>query len=687
MTPTAEELQRYAELVDEISRHDVAYYTLARPTVSDYDYDQLYRELKEFEEKYPAQRAINSPTLRVGAAPLTEFRQVAHRQRMESLDNTYNFAELGEFFTRAQKLLDGRAVTYVVEPKIDGVAVSARYERGALTVGLTRGDGRTGDDITENLKTIRQLPLTLTGAPEVLEVRGEVFMTHAGFARLNAEREEQGLELFANARNATAGTLKLLDSREVARRPLTVIFYGVGEVSGSGCAAQTEVLARLAALGFPVPAWRAQAADGDAVLLAIQELDQLRRDFPYPTDGAVVKVNELAARAELGSTAKAPRWAIAYKFAPEQAETRLQAVTFQVGRTGVITPVAELETVQLSGTRVSRATLHNADEIARKDIREGDTVIIEKAGEIIPKVVGVVTAKRPPAAAPFDFAARLAELGLDADREPGQVVWRLRQPSRAQQIRALAHFAAKQCLDIDNLGPAVAEALINAGYVKTPGDLFSLRHEQLILLDKLADKSADNLLAGITAAKRRELWRLIHALGIPNIGAQTARDLAQHFGGLDALAGAAYENYLRKKTGKKGQELKAVESVIPGVGGVVAESLLVWFTDPAHRALLEQLRAAGVNFSAAADHDRPLPLTGKIFVITGALSKPRPWFEEQILALGGAVSSSVGKKTTHLLAGADAGGKLAKARQLNIPVLDEAAFEKLISQNHNELTG
>jgi DNA ligase (NAD+) len=674
MTPTAKELQRYAELVDEISRHDAAYYTLARPTVSDYDYDQLYRELKDFEEKYPAQRAPGSPTLRVGAAPLTEFRQVAHRQRMESLDNTYNFAELGEFFTRAQKLLDGHAVTYVVEPKIDGVAVSARYERGALTLGLTRGDGRIGDDITENLKTIRQLPLTLTGAPEVLEVRGEVFMTHAGFARLNAEREEQGLELFANARNATAGTLKLLDSREVARRPLTVVLYGVGEVSGSGFASQTEMLARLQALGFNIPEWHQVATDGAGVLAAIHALDARREKFAYPTDGAVVKVNEFAARAELGSTAKSPRWAIAYKFAPEQAETRLTAVTFQVGRTGVITPVAELETVQLSGTKVSRATLHNADEIARKDIREGDVVVIEKAGEIIPKVVGVVLTKRSPSAVPFDFAARLAELGLDAGREPGEAVWRLRQPSREQQVRALAHFASKQCLDIDNLGPAVAEALINAGYVKTPGDLFALRHEQLILLDKLADKSADNLLAGIAAAKQRELWRLVHALGIPNIGAQTARDLARHFGGLDALADATYESYFRKKTGKKGQALKAADNVVAGVGAVVAESLLVWFTDPAHRALLEQLRAAGVNFNAAADRDRPLPLAGKIFVITGTLSRPRPWFEEQILALGGAVSGSVGKKTTHLLAGADAGGKLEKARQLNIPVLDEEAF-------------
>jgi DNA ligase (NAD+) len=676
MKPTAEELQRYSQLAEEISRHDVAYYTLAQPAISDFEYDRLYRELKDFEESYPAYKSPDSPTLRVGAAPLNEFRQVGHRVKMESLDNTYNFPEVEEFFIRTQRLLEDKPVAYVVEPKVDGVAVSVRYENGKLALGLTRGDGGKGDDITENLRTLKQLPLTVKGAPGVLEVRGEVYMTHDGFARLNWEREEQGLELFANARNATAGTLKLLDSREVAKRPLSIVLYGVGEVQGWSLASQAEVLAELKRLGFSVPEWHVLAANGGEVLAAIGALDQLRRKFAYPTDGAVVKVNEFSARAELGSTAKSPRWAIAYKFAPEQAETRLKAVTFQVGRTGVITPVAELETVQLSGTKVSRATLHNADEIARKDIREGDAVVIEKAGEIIPKVVGVALSKRPPEAVPFDFTARLAELGLDADREPGEVVWRLKRPSREQQIRALSHFASKQCLDIENLGAAVAEALINAGYVKAPSDLFSLRHEQLILLDKLADKSADNLLAGIEAAKHCELWRLIHALGIPNVGAQTARDLAKHFGSMDGLAVATYESYLRKKIGKKGQELKCEESVVPGVGGVVAESLLVWFTDPVHRELLEQLRVAGVNFIDTRKADAML--AGKLFVITGTLSQPRSYFEEKILALGGEVSGSVGKKTSYVLAGKEAGSKLEKAVKLGVPVLDEAGFGKLI---------
>ncbi|MDR0533196.1 MAG: NAD-dependent DNA ligase LigA [Verrucomicrobiales bacterium] len=679
MKPTARELQRYESLAEEISRHDVAYYTLAQPAISDFEYDKLYRELKDFEEKYPGHKLPDSPTNRVGAAPLEQFRQVEHRVKMESLDNTYSFPEVEEFFARMEKLLEGRKVSYVVEPKVDGVAVSVRYEQGKLVLGLTRGDGSKGDDITENLKTLKQLPLTVKGAPEVLEVRGEVYMTHAGFSRMNQEREEKGLELFANARNATAGTLKLLDSREVAKRPLSIVLYGVGEVKGWSLASQDEVLATLKKLGFSVPEWHALAANGEEVLASITKLDQLRKKFSYPTDGAVVKVNEFAARAELGSTAKAPRWAIAYKFAPEQAETTLKAVTFQVGRTGVITPVAELETVQLSGTKVSRATLHNADEIARKDIREGDTVVIEKAGEIIPKVVAVVLSKRPAEAVPFDFAARLTELGLDAVREPGEVVWRLRQPSQEQRIRALSHFASKQCLDIENFGPAVAEALITAGYVKTPGDLFSLKHEQLVLLDKLADKSAENLLSGIEAAKRRELWRLIHALGIPNIGAQTARDLARHFGSLDALAGATYESYLRKKLGKKGQELKAEESVIPGVGGVVAESLLVWFTDPAHRELLEQLRVAGVSFADEKKNDAGnAPLMGKTFVITGTLSKPRSYFEEKIRALGGEVSGSVGKKTSYLLAGEEAGSKLEKAQKLGVTVLSEEDFNKLV---------
>ncbi|MDR1191417.1 MAG: NAD-dependent DNA ligase LigA [Verrucomicrobiales bacterium] len=685
MNPTTKELVRYAWLAAEINRHDIAYYTLARPTISDFDYDQLYRELRDFEEHHPAHRLPDSPTARVGAPPLAEFRQVAHRQRMESLDNTYNPAEVGAFLARVQKTLGDQPVSYLIEPKVDGVAVSIRYEHGALALGLTRGDGTQGDDITENLKTIRQLPLTLAGAPEVLEVRGEVYMTHRAFAKLNREREEQGAESFANARNATAGTLKLLDSRAVARRPLAIVLYGVGEVSpGHGFDSQTATLARLAALGFPVPEWHPQAAGPAAVLAAINALDHQRQHFTYPTDGAVVKVDDFAARATLGSTAKAPRWAVAYKFAPVRAATCLHAITFQIGRTGVITPVAELEPVYLSGTTVRRATLHNADEITRKDIREGDTVIIEKAGEIIPQVIGVIQEYRPPTTEPFDFAARLAELGLDAARAPGEAVWRLRQPTREQQIRALTHFAAKPCLDIASLGPAMAETLVTAGLVTTPGDLFTLKHEQLILLENLADKSADHLLAGIAAARHRELWRLLHALGIPNVGAQTARDLAKHFGTLDTLANATYENYLQKKIGKQGQTLKAEESVIPGIGATVAQSLLTWFNTPAHRALLEQLRAAGVNFTVpppagggTGTGQRPPPLAGKTFVITGILTQPRLHFEARIHALGGEVRATVGQKTTYLLAGVDPGSKLKKAVQLGIPILDEAAFERL----------
>ncbi|MDR2463273.1 MAG: NAD-dependent DNA ligase LigA, partial [Verrucomicrobiales bacterium] len=641
MKPGVADLERYDWLAAEIGRHDTAYYTLARPTISDFEYDRLYRELRDFEERFPDCRRPDSPTLRVGAPPLTEFRQVAHRQRMESLDNTYSFAELGEFFTRVQKGLGGGPVSYMVEPKVDGVAVSARYERGALTLGLTRGDGSRGDDITENLKTIRQLPLTVTGAPEVLEVRGEVYLTHSAFARLNQEREEQGLDLFANARNATAGTLKLLDSREVAKRRLSLVVYAVGEVAGLEFASQEEVLARLSAFGFNVPEWHARAADGEEVLTAIGVLEKLRKNFAYPTDGAVVKVSEFSARAELGSTAKAPRWAVAYKFAPERAETRLKGVTFQVGRTGVITPVAELETVQLSGTKVSRATLHNFHEIQRKDIRLGDIVLVEKAGEIIPAVVGVNLERRDFMVEPIE-PPQLCPCCGSADLTWDGVFYKCVNPDCAAQInRRLAHFAHRGAMDIEGLGEASVALLMREGLIKRLDDIYRLKAGQLAGLERMGEKSARNLITGIEASKRQPLWRLIFGLGIDQVGSGLARKLEKRFGSLERLAAATRE------------ELEAVDDV----GEKVAESVGQYFARPESRRLLAALKELGVS-AEAASADSETALGGKIFVITGTLSKPRAYFEERIRALGGEVSGSVGKKTSYLLAGAGGGAKL-----------------------------
>jgi DNA ligase (NAD+) len=656
--------KRHRSLVEEIRRHDRAYYEEAAPTISDEQYDRLYRELIDLETAHPELRTADSPSQRVGGAPLAHFTTVAHAQPMQSLDNTYSATELEEFVDRVQRALEGQELSFVVEPKVDGVAVSLRYEKGRLVQGLTRGDGQRGDDITANLRTIRSLPLEITSDAEVLEVRGEVYYPRVAFDKLNRQREAAGEATFANPRNAAAGTLKQLDSRLVAKRPLAIVLYGPGELREVDCGTQSDFLKLVKKLGLPAPEKTWFCRDKASLLRAVEELDTARRGFAYATDGAVVKLDSWRLRAALGATSKAPRWAIAYKYSAEKAVTTLEGVTFQVGRTGAVTPVAELKPVLLAGTVVKRATLHNFEEIKRKDIRLGDHVTVEKAGEVIPAVLGVVLEARtkavreiePPATCPA-CEHKLAWDGIF-----------LRCPNRAcpaQTQRKLGHFAARGAMDLDSMGESLIEQLVAADLVKDPADFYSLTLEQLSGLERMAEKSAQNVLAGIEASKQQDLWRLIFGLGILHVGAGGARALAAHFHTLDKIAAAGAEQL---------QEVR-------DVGDIMAESIVTWFGSEENRELVERLRRAGLNFKAqqAAAPAGGASLAGKIFVLTGTLSEPRDVVADRIRAAGGKVASSVSKKTSHVVAGEHAGSKLEDAKRLGVSVLDEAGLAKLLA--------
>lgn len=660
--------QRHTELCREIERHNKAYYVEAAPLISDYEYDQLYQQLVELETAHPELVTPDSPTQRVGAAVLSEFQPYRHHPPMQSLDNVYSVAELEEFFKRVEKLLPKEKVEYVVEPKIDGVAISLRYEDGVLTAGGTRGDGVEGDDVTLNLRTLKQLSLKLEDAPKKMEIRGEVFFGWKEFEELNQQRTEACEPLFANPRNAAAGTLKMLDSREVKKRPLKIVLYAVDGVSGESFSSQEQILRQLKHWGLPVSVWHKLCRSAQEAQEALSELDDLRKTWGYPTDGAVLKVNSLAQRAILGSTAKAPRWAIAYKFAPERAETKLQKVTFQVGRTGVITPVAELEPVLLSGTTVSRATLHNFEEIARKDIRTGDVVMIEKAGEIIPEVISVNLQWRGHDAKKIETPKQCPSCGSELKRE-GAFLRCVSLDCEEKVKRRLYHFAQRGAMDIEGLGEMLIEQLVRAGLVKSIDQIYELKLEQVVALERMGQKSAENLLKGIDASRQRPLWRLIFGLGILHVGAGVAQKLEKKFPSLDEVMTADVEALLR----------------VPDVGEVVAQSICSFFWEKENVRLMEALRKQGLNFKSTTfgkeDSGALLLLAGKKFVLTGTLSKPREEFAERIRALGGHVVGSVSVKTNYLLAGEDAGSKLEKARQLGVEVLDEAAFEKLAEKS------
>ncbi len=662
--------KRIEELRRELDRHNRLYYVEARPEISDRDYDRLYDELKQLEAGHPELVTPDSPTQRVGGAPLKEFQSIRHLQPMMSLDNTYDAQDLREFDRRVHKLLPGEKVEYILEPKIDGVSVSLRYEQGRFTLGATRGDGTTGDDITANVKTLRAIPLSLNTdffPPALLEVRGEAFMPVKGFHRLNQARLQAGEEPFANPRNATAGSLKQLDPRIVAQRPLSAVFYAVGATQGITFQTHEEELATLKSMGLPVPQLWWKCADIEEVIQRALELQQKEADLPYEIDGAVIKVNRLEQWKRLGSTAKAPRFAIAYKYSHEQAQTRLNGITVQVGRTGTLTPVAKLEPVLLNGSTISRATLHNEEEIRRKDIRVGDTVVIEKAGEVIPAVVSVVLQDRPPEARPFDLfehtGGKCPACEGPIRRDPEFVAWRCENIACPAQLkRTLQHYAARRAMDIENLGEVLVGQLVDQGLVHDVADLYTLSQEALAGLERMAEKSAGNVLTAIEESKKRELWRLIHGLGITHVGEGAARKLAEAFRTLEALMAATVETLQAQKD----------------IGTVMAGSIFDFFRNPRNLAVIEKLRAAGVQCDAANPSPAPTsrgPFAGKTVVLTGTLAAcSREEAKEALRQKGAQVTDSVSKKTDYLVAGESAGSKLDKARALGVRVLTEEEF-------------
>jgi DNA ligase (NAD+) len=667
---------RHAKLVEEIRQHDHAYYVLAQPSITDQQYDRLYHELIDLETQFSQLITSDSPTQRVGGEPLKAFKPVQHLQPMLSLDNTYSQEELREFVNRVKRLLPDEKLDWMVEPKVDGLAINLRYEKGVFTCGATRGDGTTGDDITANLRTIRSIPARLReqrAGPTLLEARGEVYLTKAGFEKLNAQRKAAGEEPFANPRNAAAGSLKQLDPRLVAKRPLDIVVYGLGRVEGAGGQTQThdEVLAWLKGLGFKTPekTWHCRSAD--ELVNAIEELDKIRRKFAYETDGAVIKLNSFAQRERAGFTSKAPRWAIAYKYAAEQAETLLKDITIQVGRTGQLTPVAELEPVFLAGSTISRATLHNEDYIRQKDIRIGDTVTIEKAGEVIPAVVDVVLTKRIGKEVPFRFPQTCPECGSKVSRAPGAeegdegVAWRCVNPDCPAQIRGrLEHWCARGAMDIEGGGEVLMRQLVKAGLAQDVADLYSLTLSEVANLERMAEKSAQNFLDGVEASKKRDLWRVLFGLGILHVGAGVAKALGRGFATLDEVFAAAAE------------QLTECEDI----GEVIARSIVQWHGDGRNRKLIERLREAGLNFKSELYQPRAAagPFAGKTFVLTGTLPNlKREEAAGKIEALGGKVSGSVSKKTDYVVAGEEAGSKLDKAQKLGVKVIDEAGLLKL----------
>ena len=634
--------RRIEELRTEISEHDRRYYVEAAPSISDQEYDGLYRELRELEKQFPELITPESPTQRVGGTPLDSFRQVTHRTPMLSLDNTYSEEEVADFFRRLQRLIPSESIEAVIEPKVDGVALSVLYRHGILEYAATRGNGVVGDDVTANIRTVRAVPLRLHGtAPEEVEVRGEVFLPKKVFAALNAERQRAGEPLFANPRNTAAGSLKQLDPTLVARRKLSAIFYGLGLLTGANVATHQQALDRLKKWGLPThdKIWKTQSVEG--VIEAIQELGGIRQDFEFEIDGAVIKVDRYDLREQLGYTSKAPRWAIAYKYQAERAETRVRSIHVYVGRSGKLTPVANLDPVLVSGTTVSRATLHNGDEIKRKDVREGDFVVVEKSGEIIPAVVEVLKDRRTGSEKSFEMPVKCPSCGKPVSRLPGQVDVRCTNPECPEQVkRRLEHFAHKGALDIEGLGEMMVDQLVEKGFVNRVDHIYELDEEKLSQLDRMGKKSISNLLDGIEASKKQPLWRLIFGLGILHVGATAARALADHFKALETLQSASIDELTR----------------VPNTGAVVGSSIRDWFQDPDNIALIKALKKHGLNLGKADRQDTEGDaLRGTTWVITGTLSEPREVFEELIRGNGGRVTSSVSKKTNYLLAGDDAG--------------------------------
>ncbi len=653
-----------ARLRKEINYHNYRYYVLNDPVISDYEYDMLLKKLEELERQFPDLITPDSPTQRVGGEPIKEFPTVTHEPPMLSLDNTYSYEELKEFDKRIKKVVSD--VEYIGELKVDGVAVSLKYKDGIFVQGATRGDGIHGDDITQNLRTIKTLPLRLLTEERDflnLEVRGEAFITKKQFLEMNKEREEEGEPLFANPRNACAGSLKLLDPKEVARRKLDIFIHTVPKPPSEKYQSDNLVLEKLSKIGFKVIPHSPVLPTINEVIDYCEEWKEKKRELPYEVDGIVIKVNNFAHREELGETIKSPRWAVAYKYPPEQATTKIKRIYVQVGRTGTLTPVAEFEPVFLSGTTVTRATLHNFEEMRRKDIRVNDTVLVEKAGEVIPQVVKVIKEKRTGKEKEFPIPKKCPVCGGNVVKEKEEVAYRCVNASCPAQIkRRIEHFASRKAMDIENLGEKLVNVLVEKGLVKDFADLYFLKREDLLNLERMGEKSVSNLLKAIEESKNRPFHRVLYALGIRHVGIGGAQILAHHFPSIDDLAKASFEKL----------------SQISGVGPIIAESIKNFFADKNNLVLINKLKKAGVNL---AEEKKEKILAGKTFVITGTLKNfTRDEAHELIISLGGNVSTSVSKKTDYLICGEEPGSKLAKAQTLGVKVITEEEFLKMVGR-------
>jgi len=658
--------KRVEELRDLLNKANKAYYQDAQPFISDKEFDEYLKELGKLEEEFGLQEPT-SPTRRVGGEPSSEFETVEHPVPLLSLDNTYNEEELTDFDRRVREILGHSDYTYMIELKFDGIAIRLRYQDGQLVLGATRGDGERGDDITRNIKTIKDIPLRLSNSyPDVVEVRGEAYMEREAFVRLNEHREEQGLNTFANPRNSTAGSLKMQDPREVARRPIRFFSFDLIVDGEQNALTQFEKMELLTKFSLPVCKHYKQCKNISEIHAQIAEWKELRHNLPFETDGAVIKVNEDKYREQLGSTSKAPRWAIAYKFAAEQATTTIEGITLQVGRLGKITPVAELKPIELAGTTVKRASLHNEDEIHRKDIRCGDRVIVEKAGEIIPQVVKVVNPDRSNRAPKFEIPKDCPACGEELVKLGEDIDWRCINPECPPQVRQrIEHFASRDAMDIDGLGEAVVDQLVTENLIHNYSDLYALKKEQLLPLERMAEKSAQNLIDAIQSSKKRSLDRLIYAIGIRFVGKTVARDLANAFQSMDALT----------------QADAATIAEVESIGPKIAKSVVEFFNKKHNKQIISSLRSHGLTFEMEEQEQTSQRLEGKKFVLTGSLpSLTRKEATELIEKHGGTTTSSVSSNTDYVLAGESPGQKYDKAQALNIPIIDQNDFLELVGE-------
>ena len=654
--------RRLAELREQIRYHSRKYYTEDDPEISDFAYDQLYRQLETLEAEFPDLVTEDSPTQKIGGAVYNTFAEVVHQVPLESLHDSFSQEELRDFDRRVRETVGD--VEYVVEPKFDGLSVALEYRDGLFVRGSTRGDGTTGEDVTENIRTIRSVPKVLKEPVPFLEVRGEVYMSDESFQRLCERQELLEEKPFKNPRNAAAGSLRQKDPKITAQRELSMFVFNVQQVEGKELSRHDQSLEWLAELGFPVPPLYRASGNIEEILSFIQEIGDKRGEFSFPIDGAVVKVNNFAQREELGSTAKFPRWAEAFKYPPEEKETTLLDIEVNVGRTGVLTPTGRFDPVTLAGTTVSRATLHNQDFIAEKDIRVGSRVVLRKAGEIIPEVVAVLS--RPEGSQPYRLPETCPSCGERVTRVEGEAATRCTNPQcPAQLLRNLIHFASRDAMDIEGLGPAILEQLLQAGLVSSPADLYTLETKQLRELDRFGKKSAENLVASVERSKGNDLYRLVYALGIPHIGAKAAQVLCGAFPTMDQLQEASEE------------ELAQIE----GFGGIMAKEVAAFFQKDSAKELVARLKELGVNMEARRQETQSAALAGSTFVLTGTLpTMSRKEATQLIESHGGKVTSSVSKKTSYVLAGEEAGGKLDKARQLEIPILTEEELLRMLER-------